>query len=89
MVQALSVDLSRRQAADWFGVSAASAIRWEQLVMLPRDAEATAEGWRSTVGRDRAQEGLILDAYAETPDITLAEWQALLADHGTKVAQRI
>jgi transposase len=29
---------------------------------------------------------LILDAYKATPDITLAELQALLADHGTEVA---
>jgi transposase len=33
-----------------------------------------------------AHPGLILDAYKATPDITLAELQALLADHGTEVA---
>ena len=36
--------------------------------------------------RIKAHAGLILDAYKATPDITLAELQALLADHGTEVA---
>jgi transposase len=79
MARALSVDLrhrvaaaivgglSRRQAAVRFGVSAASAVRWQQLA-----AEHGTPG--------------ILSAWEATPDITLAELQALLADHGTKVA---
>ncbi len=36
--------------------------------------------------RIEAHAGLIRDAYKATLDITLAELQALLADHGTEVA---
>jgi transposase len=36
--------------------------------------------------RIEAHAGLILYAYKATSDITLAELQALLADHGTEVA---
>ncbi|GHH19911.1 hypothetical protein GCM10008023_27220 [Sphingomonas glacialis] len=36
--------------------------------------------------RIEAHAELILEAYKATPDITLAELQALLADHGTEVA---
>ena len=36
--------------------------------------------------RIEAHAGLILETYQATPDITLAELQALLADHGTEVA---
>ena len=36
--------------------------------------------------RIEAHAELILEACKATPDITLAELQALLADHGTEVA---
>ena len=36
--------------------------------------------------RIKTHAGLILAAYEATPDITLPELQALLADHGTEVA---
>jgi transposase len=92
MARALSVDLrdrvvaaivgglSRRQAAVRFGVSAASAVRWQQLASQHGTPAPQQQG------KIEAHAGLILDAYEATPDITLAELQALLADHGTQVA---
>lgn len=98
MARALSVDLrarvvagiasglSRRQAAVRFGVSAASAVRWQQLANQHGTPAPQQQGGDRRSMRIEAHAGLILDAYKATPDVTLAELQALLADHGTEVA---
>nr|WP_156348770.1 IS630 family transposase [Sphingomonas sp. Leaf230] len=78
--------LSRRQAAVRFGVSAASAVRWQQLANQHGTPAPQQQGGDRRSMRIEAHAGLILDAYKATPDITLAELQALLADHGTEVA---
>jgi len=94
MVKSLSIDLrervvavvreglSCREAARRFGVSASSAIRW-------------VSAWRSTgrlvpkpMGGDRRSHdleqhaGFILGAVEEQVDITIAELQGLLREHG-------
>jgi transposase len=86
VVAAIAGGLSRRQAADRFGVSAASAIRWQQLVTRQGTPEPQHQGGDRRSGRIEAHADLILNAYAATPDITLAELQVLLADHGAQVA---
>ncbi|WP_174285326.1 IS630 family transposase [Sphingomonas bacterium] len=86
VVAAIASGLSRRQAADRFGVSAASAIRWQQLVTQQGTPKPQQQGGDRRSGKIEARADLILDAYAATPDITLAELQVLLADHGTQVA---
>jgi len=86
VVAAIAGGLSRRQAAVRFGVSAASAVRWQQLAnQHGTPAPQQQDGDRRSM-RIEAYAGLILEAYKATPDITLAELQALLADHGTEVA---
>ena len=83
---AIAGGLSRRQAADRFGVSAASAIRWQRLVTHHGTPKPQPQGGDRRSGKIEAHADLILGTYEATPDITLAELQALLAGHGTEVA---
>lgn len=92
MSKALSVDLrsrvlaaiaggmSCRQAALRFGVSASSAIRWRALERVQGDARPKALGGDRRSGRIEAHAALILAFIEETPDITLAELKARLAE---------
>jgi transposase len=86
VVAAISGGLSRRQAAIRFGVSAASAIRWQQLANQHGTPTPQQQGGDRRSARIEAHADLILGAYEATPDITLAELQALLAEQGTEVA---
>ena len=86
VVAAIAGGLSRRQAADRFGVSAASAIRWQQLVTQHGTPKPQRQGGDRRSGKIETHADLILRTVETTPDITLAELQALLADHGTQVA---
>ncbi len=90
MAKALSVDLrlrvvgsitggmSRRQAAERFGVSAASAIRWATLAATLGDVTPHKQGGDRKSQRIEAQADFILDEIAREPDVTLAELQARL-----------
>jgi transposase len=85
MAQALSMDLrvrvvaaiaggmSRRQAAQRFGVSAASAIRWCQLERERGSCAPGKVGGDRRSGRIEAEAAFILSQVAARPDITLAE----------------
>lgn len=86
VIAAIASGLSRRQAAVRFGVSAASAIRWQQLAARHGTSKPQQQGGDRRSGKIEAHAELIMGAYDATPDITLAELQALLADHGTQVA---
>ena len=86
VVAAIAGGLSRRQAAVRFGVSAASAIRWQQLAVQHGTPKPQPQGGDRRSGKIEAHADVIMGAYDATPDITLAELQALLADHGTQVA---
>ena len=80
VVAAIAGGLSRRQAAVRFGVSAASAIRWQQLAAQHGTPKPQQQGGDRRSGKIEAYADVILAAYAATPDITLAELQALLAE---------
>ncbi len=98
MARALSVDLRDRVVAAIAGRSIAQAgsgsLRCERGKRDPvaaacdtaRDAKASAAGGDRRSNKIEAHADLILCAYEATPDITLAELQALLTDHGTQVA---
>ena len=70
VLAAIGGGLSCRQAAQRFGVSASSAIRWRAL--------------ERTQGIE-ARAGLILALVEETPDITLEELRTALAGRGLTV----
>ena len=75
-----------RRAAERFGVSAASAIRWRQLAVVHGTPAAKPQGGdrRSTKIEDHA--AFILDAIEQQPDPTLAELRVMLAERGVSIA---
>ena len=86
VVAAVEGGMSRRAAAARFGVSISSAIRWTSLVRRTGDVRPKRQGGDKRSARIEAYAPVILGAVEETPDITLAELQALLAEHGARVA---
>lgn len=96
MSKALSLDLrarvlaavaegaSHREAAARFGVSAASVSRWRALVRRQGDARPGPLGGDRRSGRIESEAELILRLLRETPDATIEEMRAALADHGQR-----
>ncbi len=82
VLAAVSGGLSRRQAAERFGVSAASAVRWCSLEREQGDAKPKPMGGDRYSHRIEAHAVVILKAVEEKPDVTLEELRALLANHG-------
>lgn len=94
MAKALSTDLrervlaaidggmSRRQAAAWFGVSASSAIRWDDRRRREGHFQAKALGGDRRSAGIEVHGGAILSLMEDEPDMTLGELQARLGEHG-------
>ncbi|WP_144259645.1 IS630 family transposase [Methylocystis sp. ATCC 49242] len=74
--------MSRRQAAERFGVSAASAIRWCQRQNETGSPASYKRGGDRWSARIDAHKSLILSLVEETCDITLKELQTQLAERG-------
>jgi transposase len=85
VVEAVASGASRRQAAARFGVSVSSAIRWVQVWRARGDVRARPQGGDRRSHRIEAQAGFLLDQIERTPDVTLAELQALLRERGVPV----
>ncbi|WP_144037291.1 IS630 family transposase [Sphingomonas sp. TZW2008] len=85
VVAAIAGGMSCRAAAARFGVSAASAIRWRQLVVQHGTPAAKRQGGDRRAARIDAHAAFILDAIEAKDDITLVELQVLLAERGTPV----
>ena len=86
VLAAIDAGLSRRQAAERFGVSASSAIRWDALRRAGGDARPKPQGGDRLSHRTEAHADLIHAALAEVPDITLPELKVRLARHGACVS---
>ena len=86
VVAAVANGLSRRRAAERFGVSAASAVRWCALERETGDAKPKRQGGDRHSRRIEAHAQFILDSVAERPDITLVELRAALGARGVVVA---
>lgn len=94
MSKALSLDLrirvlaaveagaSHREAAERFGVSAASVSRWRARARERGDPRPGPLGGDRRSGRIEAQGGLIRALLEETPDITVKELRGALAERG-------
>lgn len=82
VIAAVSNGMSRRQAAERFGVSAASAIRWCAREREMGSAASKPRGGDRWSARVEAQADLILALVDETCDITLSELQVKLAEQG-------
>jgi transposase len=82
VVAAIEGGLSRRKAAERFRVS---AVRWHVLHRLKGDPRPKPQGGDKRSGRIEAKAALILGGVEEKSDITLAELQTKLAEHGVSV----
>ncbi len=85
VVEAVEAGTSRRQAAARFGVSVSSAIRWVRRWRDRGEVRARPQGGDRRSGRIEAQAGFLLGQVERTPDVTLAELQALLFERGVAV----
>lgn len=86
VLAAIASGLSCRQAAERFGVSAASAIRWRAAERLVGDVRPKRCGGDRRSARIEAQAGRILGWVDDEPDITLAELRDRLAGDGVTVS---
>src|SRR3954471_9358671 len=85
VLAAVASGLSHRQAGERFGVSAASVSRWRALEREQGDAKPKPMGGDQRSHATEAHGELILSLYEATPDITLQELRAALAEHGASV----
>jgi len=85
VIAAIDGGLSCRAAADRFGISASSAIRWRQLAIQHGQAVAKPRGGDRHSGRIEAHGGFIRELVAEQGDMTLVEIQARLVERGVSV----
>jgi transposase len=86
VLAAIDEGLSCRQAAARFGVSASSAIRWQEMRREGGDARPKPQGGDRLSYRTEAHADLIHAALTEVPDITLPELKARLAQQGAQVS---
>lgn len=86
VLAAVDGGMSCRRAAERFGVSASSAIRWNDRRRREGDFGPKALGGDRRSGRIEAYAELILSLVEDKPDITLGELRARLAEHGIAAA---
>jgi transposase len=81
-LQAVAEGASHREAAARYDVSAASVSRWRALERLRGDARPGPLGGDRRSARVEAQGALIKRLVEATPDITVEELRAALAERG-------
>ena len=87
LVAAVSGGMSRRSAAERFGVSAASAVRWVAAVNATGSVAAKPQGGDTRSRRIEAFSAVILAVVAGRKDISLVELADLLRiEHGASFA---
>jgi len=87
LVTAVAGGLSRRAAAERFGVSAASAVRWVQAMETTGTVAAKPQGGDMRSHRVEAFGAVILETIEAQKDISLVELAELLrTDHGVSFA---
>ena len=84
VVAAIGSGMSRRQAAERFGVSAASAIRWQQQFNQTGTVEPDKQGGDRRSHQIDAHKATIVALYEAKTDITLEETRSALADKGIR-----
>ena len=78
LVTAVAGGLSRRAAAERFGVSPASAVRWMQAVNTTGSVEAKPQGGDTRSHRIEAFRDVILSAVQAQKDVSLVELAEML-----------
>jgi transposase len=88
LVSAVDGGMTRRSAAQRFGVAASTAIKWVAQWRRSGDVRPKPQGGDRRSHRIEAYAEELLALIAEKPDITLSEMAEHLNDvHGLKVAQ--
>jgi transposase len=88
VVAAVDGGLSRRAAADRFGIGVATAIRWVRTFRSTGVMSAAPKGGDLRSHRIEAHRDAILSAIANKVDITIVELVDFLArEHGLRVAR--
>ena len=82
VIAAIDGGLSCRAAAERFGVSAASAIRWRDREQKQGDLTPQKQGGDRRSRRIEEHAQVILDTVAAKSDITLVELRGKLMEHG-------
>jgi transposase len=87
LIGAVDGGMSRRAAAERFGVAAASAVRWVQAWRATGEMRAKPQGGDKRSHRIEAYRDVILAAIEAQVDITLVELADMLhREHGTSFA---
>jgi transposase len=87
LISAVEAGMSRRGAAERFGVSASSAVRWVKAWREAGAARAKRQGGDRRSQRIEAFADIILEAVARKVDMTLIELTELLREqHGQRFA---
>lgn len=86
VVAAVDEGLSRRKAAERFGVSVSSAIRWTSLRRRTGEVRPQRQGGDKRSARIEAHAPLILGLVEARGDITLVELRGALSERGIAVA---
>lgn len=86
VVAAIEGGLSCRAAAERFGVSAASAIRWRQLALRHGTPAAKPQGGDRRSAKIEDHAALIHAALERQSDLTLEELRTMLAGHGVSTS---
>jgi len=84
VVNAIAAGMSRRQATERFGVSAASAVRLQKQFSDTGTIQSDKQGGDRRSKHIDAHAATILALYETTPDITLAEIKVRLAESGIR-----
>ena len=88
VIAAVDGGLSRRAAAERFGIGVATAIRWVRMFRATGSIGACAKGGDLRSHRIEAHRDVILSAIANQVDITIVELVGLLArERGLHVAR--
>jgi transposase len=85
VIEAVETGASRHEAAERFGVSASSAVKWLQRWCRSRNAASKPRGGSISPLEEFATE--ILDLVAEQPDLTLVEMVAALRKRRIKTSR--
>lgn len=85
VIEAVEAGASRREAAEAFGISVASAVKWVQRWREERSATAKPRGGSSSPLEKFADK--ILAISAEQPDLTLDEMVAVLRRQRIRVSR--
>lgn len=86
-MRAVAAGASRRQAAERFGVSPASAIRWQESFAREGQVAAKPQGGNRRSQHVEAHADPILSLRAEQPTLILPDLRAVLAEHGIATSE--